>query len=66
MFNTSHGEVIIVKGYKICDLYILEGFNVVHSSSVGENFHDKNKPLDLRSMHGGWLKVVSENFNEYY
>lgn len=37
-------KMIIVKGSKICDLCILEGFNVVvYSSSSSEDFNEKNK-----------------------
>lgn len=52
-------ETIIAKGFKICDLYILEGCNnFIHSSSSNEEFHENNKLWDLRSRHGGCMKVV--------
>lgn len=42
VLKVSHGEMIIAKGSKIYDLYILEGSNfVVHSSSASEEFHEK-------------------------
>lgn len=66
MLKIKYGEAIIDKGSKMCDLYIFEGFNdVVHSSSVSEDFHENNKPYDLRSRHVGCVKVILEYFNEF-
>lgn len=59
--------MIIVKGSKICWLYILNGSNVIdHSLFPCEDFYDKNKLSDLRSRHGRCLEVVLEHFNEFY
>lgn len=41
ILKIMHGGMIMDKGDKICELYILKGFNVVvHSLSDSEDFHD--------------------------
>lgn len=57
----------MAKWYKICGLYILKvSIIVVHSSSVSDQFHDKNKLGDLRLRHGRCMKIVLENFSEFF
>lgn len=57
----------MAKWYKICGLHILKvSIIIVHSSSVGDQFHDKNKLGDLRSRHGRCMKIVLENFSEFF
>src|SRR4051812_46984211 len=67
VLRISHGKVIIItKGSTICELYILEGSNViVHSSSESEEFYDKSRLWELRSKRGECHEVILENFNEF-
>lgn len=52
VLNISHGRVIVAKRYKLSGLYILYSSNAIgHSSSVIEDFYDKNMIWELRSRN---------------
>ena len=60
VLKSSRDELIIVKGSKICCLYILEGSNVIHSSLTSGAFHDKEELWDLSLRRYESLEIKGE------